>query len=392
MHSEKRPNDRPPKPTYQFSGTLPPALEPLQHRRQWLTWDHGWNPARTRYDKPPRSAHTGKPASINNLFNLGTFDEAAATARRLGLAGVGFVLEADDDLTGIDLDDCVTDSGSLSPLAAEVIGYGETYAEYSPSGEGIRILALGKVESTTKHDAAGVEVYGTGRYLTVTGNQVEGTPDEIREAPRTIARLLEAVAISRGETPQAKAKTNGHAKPTGEDFWSRVNAAALANRDVWVPVLHPKAKKQATGAWRVSTRDLGRDREEDISYHADGIQDFGDEYGLTPIDAVLPLWRCARCRRCGPLALPATRGRAGKPWVEGTRDATPERGACRCQWPCTITAAQSAEQEWPDPVPLPTGLLPVAPFDYDMLPEKMRARVEDIAERMQCPPDYVGVS
>ena len=52
----------------------------------------------------------------------------------------------------------------------------------------------------------------------------------------------------------------------------------------------------------------------------------------------------------------------------------------------------TAKQEGPDPVPLPTGLLPVALFDYDMLPERMRPRVEDIAERMQCPPDYVGVS
>src|SRR5262249_45639900 len=48
--------------------------------------------------------------------------------------------------------------------------------------------------------------------------------------------------------------------------------------------------------------------------------------------------------------------------------------------------------DWPDPVPLPTSLLPVAPFDYGMLPETVRAWVEDVTERMQSPPDYAGAT
>src|SRR5262245_33883354 len=55
-------------------------------------------------------------------------------------------------------------------------------------------------------------------------------------------------------------------------------------------------------------------------------------------------------------------------------------------------ADDDAEAEWPDPAPLPTSLLPVAPFDYEMLPEKVRPWVEDVAQRMQCPPDYVAVT
>jgi uncharacterized protein DUF3987 len=48
--------------------------------------------------------------------------------------------------------------------------------------------------------------------------------------------------------------------------------------------------------------------------------------------------------------------------------------------------------DWPDPVPLPTSLLPVAPFDYAMLPESVRPWVEDVTERMQSPPDYAAVT
>ncbi|MGH8291156.1 MAG: YfjI family protein [Steroidobacteraceae bacterium] len=47
---------------------------------------------------------------------------------------------------------------------------------------------------------------------------------------------------------------------------------------------------------------------------------------------------------------------------------------------------------WPEPLPLPEGLPPVEPFDYDLLPPVLRRRVEDIAERMQCPPDFPAVT
>ena len=179
---------RPAKPKYRFRGEVPPALEPLCASRKWLTWDYVWNADKKKWDKPPLSAHTGRPASINNPANLGTFAEAAATAARLGLAGVGLLLTPDDGITGFDLDGCITDAGSFSETAAEVIAFGETYAEFSPSGEGIRGFALGKVEKALKADAVGVEVYAAGRVFDVTGNQIPDTPDRIADAPRTLAR------------------------------------------------------------------------------------------------------------------------------------------------------------------------------------------------------------
>lgn len=50
-----------------------------------------------------------------------------------------------------------------------------------------------------------------------------------------------------------------------------------------------------------------------------------------------------------------------------------------------------APLEWPDPKPLPSTLLEVAPFNYQFLPAALAAWVEDIADRMQCPPDYVAI-
>lgn len=49
------------------------------------------------------------------------------------------------------------------------------------------------------------------------------------------------------------------------------------------------------------------------------------------------------------------------------------------------------ESFWPDPDELPDELLPVAGFDYALLPLPLQACVRDIAERMQCPPEFVAV-
>ncbi len=57
-----------------------------------------------------------------------------------------------------------------------------------------------------------------------------------------------------------------------------------------------------------------------------------------------------------------------------------------------INGAASPESAWPEPEPIDDSLPPVPAFDYTMLPEKVRAYVQDATERMQCPPDYVAVS
>jgi hypothetical protein len=53
--------------------------------------------------------------------------------------------------------------------------------------------------------------------------------------------------------------------------------------------------------------------------------------------------------------------------------------------------AERDRQGWPEPTPLPDGLKPVMSFDTDFLPSRIVPWVSDIAERMQCPPDFVAV-
>jgi len=78
-----------------------------------------------------------------------------------------------------------------------------------------------------------------------------------------------------------------------DDFFGRVNEAAMADLAAWVPSLFPTAREQQNG-YRVASVDLGRDLQEDISVVTEGIVDFGvadqgdaRQGKRTPIDLVL---------------------------------------------------------------------------------------------------------
>lgn len=49
-------------------------------------------------------------------------------------------------------------------------------------------------------------------------------------------------------------------------------------------------------------------------------------------------------------------------------------------------------EAWPEPQPLPDGLLPIQPFNFALLPNTLRPWAQDICERIQCPPDFVAVT
>lgn len=58
----------------------------------------------------------------------------------------------------------------------------------------------------------------------------------------------------------------------------------------------------------------------------------------------------------------------------------------------TASANAAAPGEWAKPKSIPSGLAPVDTFSPNMIPEALGPWVEDIADRMQCPSDYVGVA
>lgn len=290
-----------------------PALQALKKRPScWVSWSKALRNG--KWIKQPIDPHRGGLSSVSNPKLWGSYEQALHRARSNNLDGVGIMLTADDNLTGIDLDKCVNIDDEFNPVIApwaqEILDLKETYAEYSPSGTGIRLFALGKEESYLKADKCGVEFYVTGRYLTVTGNHIPGSPIDLAPAPHTIARLRERVATWLAATSAVNPTINGPSKPVTSgnghhrpglllrsltadrpDFFRNVNEAALQPGALaqWVPGLFGSdcRYQPGTGAWRVSSKSLGRDLEEDLSITPHGIRDFGEEIGLTPIDVVM---------------------------------------------------------------------------------------------------------
>ena len=56
------------------------------------------------------------------------------------------------------------------------------------------------------------------------------------------------------------------------------------------------------------------------------------------------------------------------------------------------TKRERDSREWPEPKPLPNGLVPVEPFSSEFMPDVLARWIDDIGNRLQCPPDYVAVA
>jgi hypothetical protein len=139
--------------------------------------------------------------------------------------------------------------------------------------------------------------------MTVTEDHIEGTPIDIRPAPGTLEMLLSRAEAMRPAADPAAAAPHINTTPrpaasqgaSGGEFFRNVNDKALQLLGMWVPVLCPGAKYHAsTGAYRVSSKDLGRSLMEDLSFHPDGIKDHGvadmgdaNQGRRSPIDSVI---------------------------------------------------------------------------------------------------------
>jgi P4 family phage/plasmid primase-like protien len=125
-------------------------------------------------------------------------------------------------------------------------------------------------------------------------------------------------------SPKSGAKVIDFGKASGDSpFFREVNRRALDAIETWFPKIFPTARQEpGTGAWRVSSKDLNRPYEEDLSMHpTEGGRDFGTEKSVSPVDVVIEwgsaadavqaaLWLCDQLR-----VIPATLG-----WKKASKD------------------------------------------------------------------------
>lgn len=151
------------------------APDEMRNLPAWLVWRFEYHEGEDKPRKVPyytsgarRSGVQGRPEDRQQLT---TFDAARTQAARRGFDGVGFVPMPEFNICALDFDHCVT-NGQLHPdLEPIVTG---TYAEYSPSGTGVRAFVKGQYGNSKSRDGAyGFEVFSSKGFVTVTGNRLD---------------------------------------------------------------------------------------------------------------------------------------------------------------------------------------------------------------------------
>jgi primase-polymerase (primpol)-like protein len=123
---------------------LPRALLPLIERPQWCVWrwtqkpDGKWQKPPFMATQPDRHASTTDPATWSD------YSTALATVQAGHADGISYILTGDDPFGAIDLDHCrSTVTNSIDAWAQNYLQAGiNTYAEVTPSGEGVRIWGM----------------------------------------------------------------------------------------------------------------------------------------------------------------------------------------------------------------------------------------------------------
>ncbi|QIN82806.1 hypothetical protein GBA63_09190 [Rubrobacter tropicus] len=201
------------------SGRVPRPLEGVIPQLRWYVWKYErpkWDHQNGIWKKGSRLARSPRTLGIiywseenweRNLGLWGKFEEAhAAFCENRDLQGIGLLIEPGRAImiggekvypVFFDLDNCRDpETGQIEPWAEEILWSLDTYAEVSPSGEGIRAIGLvrepeergcffytpdGQHFVTKKEDGyRRLEVYGGnrgGRHLiTFTGAVLEDKP------------------------------------------------------------------------------------------------------------------------------------------------------------------------------------------------------------------------
>jgi hypothetical protein len=134
---------------------------------RWLVWRN----------KVPYNAKTKKKADSTDPSQWESFELAKSTYENGGFDGVGFALD-NDEIIGIDLDNCVIDGKPREEAEKLLEGLDVGYIELSPSGNGLHAFGYGLMLQgrTSQIDGLSVEIYPNKRYLTFTGHALKKEP------------------------------------------------------------------------------------------------------------------------------------------------------------------------------------------------------------------------
>ncbi len=175
----------------------------MREAKRWVTWQY-----EIREGKKTKVPHTpGKgQAKTTDPTTWGTFEEACRAAEYY--SGIGFVLG--DGWLGLDADHVRDpETGEWLPGILDEIKSLGSYAELSPSKTGAHVITFGtKPGDRCRAKGEVWEMYEHGRFFTVTGDHIDGTPLDVREpAPGSLEAIYEQIGRTKEMQQAPRAKT-----------------------------------------------------------------------------------------------------------------------------------------------------------------------------------------
>ena len=192
----------PPKPS-NYNGDLaklPSVFKAYLPHRVRICWKWVWNAARNRWDKPPFRVSGSGHASSTNPATWCTYVEALAALQAGLVDGIGIALKGlSAGEIFLDLDDCRDPAtGTINAWASKLFNLAASYTEVTPSGTGLRVIGKARIDGTHRkfndvnEAGSSLEVYscGEGRYVTVTGREVDGCWPHLSDITDLAQRLV----------------------------------------------------------------------------------------------------------------------------------------------------------------------------------------------------------
>ncbi|MGE6344107.1 phage/plasmid primase, P4 family [Bacillus mycoides] len=211
---------------YKFN-QIPAELKNTPH---WILWR-----SEVRNGKKTKVPYqiNGEMAQSNNKRSWSTFPTIIKFYEQGDYDGIGFMFSKDDPFVGIDIDHCIKE-GALTSLAEDVIETLNSYTEYSPSGDGIHIIAKGTLPlkgpgTGRKNVDIGLEVYRHGRYFTFTGDCLDQVPVEDRTDE---LKILFEKYLKEKPKPEKKQRTTS---------FEREDITSLSNAELWERMFDSKS-------------------------------------------------------------------------------------------------------------------------------------------------------
>lgn len=179
--------------------------------------------------KTPINPHTGKFAKSNDPATWGTFEQANNAVSKYHIEGVGIMFAKENGIVGVDIDHCYDpEAKQFNDTASAILERCRTYTEFSPSGKGLHLyfLAEDKPAGGSRNANTCVEMYSRARFFTLTENQVENTPDEIKQDEGELQWILDTFIEKQKKQPKKEKTYSKTYQFADDEILSRAKASS----------------------------------------------------------------------------------------------------------------------------------------------------------------------